>query len=509
MSSSLTSTTLSAAKWTYLSTAVTASLQIIVTAVLARLLTPDAFGLVAMAALVLRFGQYFAQMGVGQAIVQRAELSDDHASAGFWSSVMIGAVFSGAAWLLAPLAATAFDSPGLASVLQIMGLSFFITGTSTTSFALLRRAMRFRAIAITEIIAYVVGYGGALVLAATGAGVWALVFAGLAQTAVASGSYNLLAQPILVPVTRWQPYRELLGFGTAVSFISFLEFLNSNLDTIAVGRLAGATQLGFYNRALSLTGLPMQYMSTSLSRVLLPSFSRVQEETARAGRAYISLITVFAGIGLPVAFGMSGASTEIVAVLLGGQWTASVPVMRIVAVASVAAMLSHFGGILLEATAHLREKVTLRVIQLVVFIALLLALSRYGLTGYALAFAISESSQLVVQSAVLCRVLSMRASELIGAYVPGLCGGAAAAAMLHAESVAGRALHLPGGLILVVQVATGAVVLVATALFVRRGQLYRVVRERTSSPLRGWAARIVRAADGLVRLDANAESRVL
>jgi len=495
MSSSLTSKTLSAAKWTYLSTAVTASLQIVVTAVLARLLTPDAFGLVAMSSLVLRFGQYFAQMGVGQAIVQRAELNDDHTSAGFWSSVMIGAVFSGAAWLLAPLAASAFDSPDLAPVLRIMGLSFFISGTSTTSFALLRRAMRFRAIAITEIMAYVIGYGGALVLAATGAGVWSLVFAGLAQTAVASASYNLLARPILVPVTRWQPYRELLGFGTAVSFISFLEFLSANLDTIAVGKLAGATQLGFYNRALSLTGLPMQYMSTSLSRVLLPSFSRVQEETARAGRAYVSLMTVFAGIGLPIAFGMSGASTEIVAVLLGSQWTASVPVMRIVAVASVAAMLAHFGGVLMEATAHLREKVALRVIQLVVFIGLLLILSRYGLTGYALAFAISESGQLLAQSAVLCRVMSIRALDLIGAYVPGLVGGAAAAAVLYGESLLGDRLMSPAWVTLVIQIASGVAIVVIIALSVRKGRLYRVVRERIKMPTNAWALRVVRWSD--------------
>jgi len=508
MSGSLTSTTLRAAKWTYLSTAITAGLQIIVTAVLARLLTPDAFGLVAMSSLVLRFGQYFAQMGVGQAIVQRAELNDDHASAGFWASVMIGGVFSGAAWLLSPLAAPAFDAPRLAPVLQVMGLAFFITGTSTTSFALLRRAMRFRAIAVTEIVAYVIGYGGALVLAAHGAGVWALVFAGLCRTTVSSISYNVLARPILVPVTRWQPYRELLGFGTTVSFISFLEFLNSNLDTMVVGRLAGATQLGFYNRALSLTGLPMQYMSTSLSRVLLPSFSRVQEDTARARRAYVSLITIFAGIGLPIGFGMSGASSEIVAVLLGDQWTESVPVMRVVAVASVAAMLSHFGGILLEATAHLREKVVLRVAQLLGFIVLLLVLGRFGLTGYALAFAISESGQLIAQSAVLCRVLSMRVSDLVWAYAPGLTGGAAAAAMLYAESVAAESLSVPDGIVLMSQIATGAVVLISTALFVRRGQLYRVVRERARLPVRGWAGSLVRTADRVVGLDTNVESQV-
>lgn len=508
MSGSLTSRTLHAAKWTYLSTFITAALQIVVTAVLARLLAPEAFGLVAMAALVLRFGQYFAQMGVGQAIVQRAELEPDHASAGFWSSVVIGTVFSGAAWLLAPLASRAFGNVELIPILRWMSLSFVISGTSTTSFALLRRAMRFKGIAVTEIVAYVIGYGGALVLASTGAGVWALVFAGLCQTAVASVLYNVLARPILLPVTRWQPYGELLGFGTTVSFISFLEFLNLNLDTIAVGRLAGATQLGFYNRALSLTGLPMHYLSTSLSRVLLPSFSRIQEDKARLGGAYLALVTVVAGVGLPIAFGMSAASTEIVMVLLGDRWVASIPVMRIVAVASAAGLLSHFGGVLLEATAHLREKIVLRVVQLAGFAALLLALSGLGLRGYALAFALSETAQLLAQSVVLCGVMSLRARDVISAYAPGLVGGGAAAVLLYGESVLGGRVAAPAALVLVGQVLSGIIMLAMSALFVRRGSVYRVLRQRVEARAGSWVSQLFRAGDRVVGLDAGARAGV-
>lgn len=486
MSGSLTSRTLNAAKWTYLSTFITAALQILVTAVLARLVAPEAFGLIAMSTLVLRFGQYFAQMGVGQAIVQRPELEPDHASAGFWSSLVIGVLFTSVAWLLSPLASRAFGDQALIPVLRWMSLSFVISGTSTTSFALLRRAMRFRAIAVTEIVAYVIGYGGALALAAGGAGVWALVFAGLCQTAVASLLYNVLARPRLVPVVRWQPYRELLGFGTAVSVISFLEFLNSNLDTMVVGRLAGAANLGYYTRALSLTGLPMQYMSTSLSKVLLPSFSRAQDDAGRLSRAYLTVITVFAGIGLPVGLGMSGAAREIVAVLLGPKWLASVPVMRIVAIASVAAMLSHFGGVLLEATARLKQKMLLRVGQLALFGAMLFALRRLGLVGFASAFAISEATQLVAQTVVIHRALPLSAGVLLRAYRPGLLGGVLAAALLYGESVAAAAVGAPAGIVLVAQVLTGALVLCGTAISVDRGSLYREIRGRMAGapPLR-------------------------
>src|SRR5665647_3263349 len=291
-------------KWTYLSTVVSFVMQLVLTAILARLLAPAAFGLIAMAWLVLRFGQYFAQMGIGQAIVQRQEISRAHIAAGFWSSVAVGAVFSLAVWVAAPLASVLFESPQLVPVLRAMGLTFALSGTSAAAGALLRRQMRFRGMAIADMAAYAAGYGVVgVTLALSGWGVWSLVAASLGQAAVVTVAYNALARPSVVPVLNWRPYRDLLGFGSLVSVISFLEFVNANLDTLAVGRIAGPTSLGYYSRALSLTGLPLVYMGTSLSRVLFPSFSKIQAETARLGRAYLSVITVFAGVGLPIALG--------------------------------------------------------------------------------------------------------------------------------------------------------------------------------------------------------------
>lgn len=465
MTDNLTGKTIRAAKWTYLSTLVTASLQILVTAVLARLLAPESFGLVAMAGLVLRFGQYFAQMGVGQAIVQRAELSEDHAAAGFWASLVIGGLFTVIAWLAAPLAATAFESAELTSVLRWMSLALLISGTSTTSYGLLRRALRFKAIAVIEIVAYVIGYGGALTLAFNGAGVWALVFAGLTQAFVASSAFNALARPRLVPVLRWRPYRELLGFGSTVSVVSFLEFLNSSLDTMVVGRVAGASQLGLYNRALSLTNLPMYYMSTSLSRVLLPSFSRLQRDTGRLGRGYLKVVTLAAGLGIPIALGMSGSAREIVAVLLGSQWSGSVPVMRVVAVAACASMLSHFAGVTLEATAHLKDKLVLRSVQLVVFAGLLFGLGRFGLVGYASAFAISEVLLHIAIAQRISSHLQLGPRETMQAYKPGLVGGVVLWLLTRGTSMAAAQFNWPVLVMLLLQIAIGVALFV---LFVLR-----------------------------------------
>ena len=493
----LTRQTLHGAKWTYVAMFVNAGFQVFIVAALARLVVPSAFGLIAMATLVLRFGQYFANMGVGQAIVQRGSLSREHASAGFWTSVGIGTLFWGLVWLLAPLATRFFHSPGLTPVLEVMGAGFFLTGTSTAAFGLLRRGMRFRAIAISDVCTYAVSYAGVgVIVALLGGEVWSLVAASLCQALLTSVIYNLLARPRIVPVMTWGPYRELLGFGSAVSLISFLEFLNSNLDTIVVGRTAGAGSLGYYSRSLNLTGLPMQYLSTSLSKVLLPSFARIQDDLARVGRAYITLLTVFASLGLPIALGMSGAATEIVRVLLGPDWSAAVPVVRIVAVASCAAMLSHFGGVALEATAHLRDKLALRGGQLAVFACALLALSRFGLVGFASAFALSELTLHVALVIRAARLFGVPLAQVKAAYWPGMATGVLCWAALFGESALGSAAGLPALAVLAVQLVTGVTLVFSVAMRAGHGRLYRLLQQRLTDGGQqdGWGRALARLA---------------
>jgi len=479
----LTAKTLRGAKWSYLSTFVNAGLQIGVTAILARVLAPSAFGLVAMAGVVLNFGSYFAQMGVGQAIVQRRVLTREHIAAGLWASVLIGAAFSAFVWVAAPLAAAAFNSVELSLVLRVMGLTFFVGSTSNVAGAILQREMRFRALAICDIGAYVVGYAGVGVFTAlSGFGVWSLVVAAFCQRSISSICYNALARPPAAPVVSWRPYREILGFGSTVSVIGFLEFLNGNLDTMTVGRFAGSTSLGYYSRAQNLTAVPLHYMSASLVSVLLPSFSSIQADTVRLRKAYLSVITVFAGVGLPIAFGMSGAAREIIAVLLGPRWSAAVPVMQIAAVASAAALLTHFGGMALEATAHLRDKLAMNIAFLIFFSSLLVGLSRFGLVGYALAFAMSQVLQHAVYATRIGVLFHVPARDNVGAYVPGLLCGVCVWVAVYGESVLGARLTMPSGATLLVQIVTGALILGFMGLRVGHGQVFRAMHERLGTP---------------------------
>ncbi|WP_052667110.1 lipopolysaccharide biosynthesis protein [Nitriliruptor alkaliphilus] len=459
--SDLTRQTLAGLQWTYLGSAVSVVFQFGMTAVLARLLSPAAFGLVALAGLFLRFVNYFARAGVTQALVQKATLSAVDIRAGFTLSAGLGTGFAVVALFLAPLAGTIAQDPALVPVLRWMAVGLALSGLGAPATALLRRHLRFKALTLVGIVSYLVGYAGVgLALAFSGAGVYSLVFAHLAQTAVNTvGGYAMVRHPVLPALTA-QPYRVILGFGARISVIGFFEFLRSNLDTLAVGRFAGATQLGFYNRANLIADLPAYHLAHGLSQVLFPSFSSIQHEHARLRDAYLSAVGVTAAIVLPMNLGMAVAAREIVLVLLGPRWTGAIEVMPWLLLASSISLVGHFAGVVAEAQAALNAKMLIAAGSALTLAALLLLARGGPLSGYGAALATTALVSHIGYVALISRTLETRLGALFRPYGRALV----AAAVVSAAIAVGRMVLLrftgaPVAVVLVAEVATGAITL--------------------------------------------------
>lgn len=475
--SNLTRQTLSGMKWTYFQTAVSAFLQIAVTGVLARLLTPEAFGLVALADLTLRFVNYLARGGVGQAIVQKPGLEPLHVRAGATASVILGACFSSLVWLGAPLAAEVLGDPDVTPVLRWMSLSLLLHGFGATAEALLSRDLRFRALAGRSIVSYVLGYPiVGLVLAARGAGVWALVAASLVQT----GSRSLLAylahRHSLRPTFDRQAHGSLLSFGSRVSLISFFEFLGSELDTFAVGRFAGASALGLYNRAYVLVRLPVYHLTTSFSKVLFPAFSSVQRDVARFRGAYVSAAGLTAAIVFPTAAGIAVAGPEIVRVVLGPRWTDAIPVLPWIAVASALAMVTHIAAVSTEARAELNAKIGISITKVVILFGLLVLAAGGPLWGYGAALAGAALYAHVAYVWLVCRTLEAPVRSVIDRYPGALIAAGSVAGGIAAARWALFAIGTPVVVVLLVEIAVGAAILLAHLRF---GVLGAVRRDLT------------------------------
>ena len=434
-------------------------LQVGYTAVMARLLNPAAFGLMALSGVILRFGDYFAKMGMGQAIIQKPDLTERDVRAAFTSSLLLGAFFAGLIAVCAPLAGHIVNQPEVVPVVQVDALCIFLSGINSTAFSLLKRSMRFRTLAILETTSFLVGFVGlGLVLAWQGYGIWALVGASVGNMLLLTILAYAAERHTLRLLFSWDAYRPLLVYGSRTSVISFVEFLSMSLDTVFIGRQLGPAALGIYSRGSMLIKLPVYQLISSLSKVLFPSFSQVQADVPRLRGAYLNSITLVATLVTPVCIGMTVAAPEIVRVMLGPKWMAAVPILQVISLTYILSAVTLFAGVVCDATAAgaMKSKLTLNLIYIVALAGLLLAGSRFGLLGVAWALVAGEVLRMVLYSRLMRSVLATAPLAVLRAYGPGVLAGAATAAAIGAVRYGLLALGAPPLAILAAEMLAGA-----------------------------------------------------
>lgn len=469
----LTARTLSGVKWTYIAAAISAVLQIVYAAVMGRLLAPSAFGLLAMAMLALRFATYFARMGINQALIQKPSLSTEEIRAGFTSTVILGASFGGLAWAMAPWAGRLFATSDVVGVLRGVSISLVLAGFGSTAQSLLRREFRFRELSIITVTSHAVGgLGVGIAMAASGAGVWSLVAAILAQTAMSAAlTYSRVRHSVL-PMMRLNVYRPLLRYGSRLSIISFMEFIGFNLDTLVVGRYASAAALGYYNRAYMLVTVPLNNAILNLSKVAFPSMSRIQTQTERLRAVYLSMVRLGVVLLIPGCAGIAVAAREIVLVVLGSQWVPVITLLPIVAVAGALEVFAHFSGVVCDVRAELNRKMLLQSAYLVILAAALSLAVGSPLWAFATAFAVSKALLTFGYFKLMSTVLGVGILQYARIWRLGLFASVAVASAIAIVRVALIELSTPLVVVLVSEVLAGALALWSCFRFT---QLKRVV----------------------------------
>jgi O-antigen/teichoic acid export membrane protein len=381
---SLTTRTARAAQWRFAGAAVGAVSQFVVGVLLARLLTPADFGIVALAYVVLGFAQPLGDLGLGNAVVQRTELTDRHVRTAFTFSTLMGLVVAVVLAIVAPLGAAAMRDANVTPVLRALSAGFAIRGTAVVAEALLRRHLDFRPHVLIETASYVVGYGGVGVsLALLGHGVWSLVWAGLVQAMVSSAAQLAVVRHPVRPLLASRELAELLGFGLAAAASRCVNYVALNGDYFVVGRSMGAASLGLYSRAYGLMNLPHTYAANVMSRVMFPALAQVQGEQVRLQRAFLLVTELTAMIAAPSMVTLAIVAPHFVRGLYGPQWNGVVVPLQILCMAGYFRALYHLGGILAQSVGRVYAELRCEVIYAGLVIAGALAGSRYGLPGVA------------------------------------------------------------------------------------------------------------------------------
>jgi O-antigen/teichoic acid export membrane protein len=412
--------TLGGLTWQLLSTVVQVLLQLLVIAILSRLLPPRAFGVVAASLVAVRFTTLFVEGGIAAAVVQAPEIDQRHVRAGLTFQVLVGIVLWGVLALLAPQVAELLRTQEVSSVLPVIAFGFVVQ-SFTLGDALMQRKLRFRALAVLELFSYAVGYGGiAVLLALRGFGVWAIVFGQLGQNALRTVGLWIVEPHAMRPLWDWSALRGLLVYGGGQTLSAFGNYAGRQGDNFVVARWLGPTDLGLYNRAYQMMSMPAHLLGSALSNVLFPAMASVQHQPVRLRRAYLRGVTLVAIGALSVSVIAAVVSRELVLLLLGEQWLALRSAFQVM----VFGMLFRTGYKLSDSLARATGAVYRRAWRQIVY-ALLVVTGAYigvpwGIGGVAIGVVLAVVVNYLLMAQLSLRLLDARWKDLLLAHLPAI-----------------------------------------------------------------------------------------
>jgi teichuronic acid exporter len=312
-----------------------------ITIVVIRLLTPADYGLIALAGVFVAFLAMLNELGLGAAVIQRKDLSDDDLRSLFGLVLLASAGFYLLLAAAAPLIADFYDEPRLTLLIRVLALQFFLMGFSVLPQSLLNRDMAFRKMALVELVSAVAGSLATLLLALAGHGVWALVWGSLLNRLVSMVGLNLVEPFLRMPRLTLKGMGAILSFGGYVTASRLLWYFYSRADTLIIGKVLGKEILGFYSVGMYLASLPMEKASGILNQVAFPAFSSVQFQAGVAGRHFLKAVRVLSFVVFPVAFGLSSISPELILIFTGEKWQAATVPLQIISLILPFRMISN------------------------------------------------------------------------------------------------------------------------------------------------------------------------
>ena len=324
-----------------------------VSGVLARLFTPEEFGVVNIATVIIAFFAIFSDLGIGPAVIQHKTLSRRDLGSIFsltvWSGAVMALLFFAASGLIASFYD---DSQTLRNICRILALNLFFASANITPNALVLRDKRFRFAAVRSLSVQVLGGTTAIAAAYAGAGIYALTINPVLSSLLLL-IINLRAYPLRLRLRpRRAALRKVFSFSAYQFGFQLINYFSRNLDKLLMGRYMSLSELGYYDKSYRLMMLPLQNITYVVSPVMHPVFSEMQHDLRKLADNYLKVIRLLAFIGLPLSVVLWFTARELVLVIFGDQWMPSVPVFRILTLSvGIQIVLSTSGAIFQAANA--------------------------------------------------------------------------------------------------------------------------------------------------------------
>ena len=445
-----------AAVWAFLSTAGAKFITLIGLALLARLLAPREFGLLAFAMVYITYAETIGDLGSGMALVYWPDRRDDAALVTFWVNAFAGVMWCLVTLAIAPLVADFFNAPNGAPIVRVLGVSFIIKYLSNAHDALAQKDLRFRARLIPEVSLAAVKAIVSLVLAWKGFGAWSLVWGHLAGVTA-----NTILLWVVVP---WRPrfrlpmdlVKPMLGYGRGIIIVNVLAAITHHADLAVVGRLLGTTALGLYQMATKVPETTIVVLLWVVSKVLFPAFSKMHAAGESLRTPYLLASRYISAITVPASIGLLLLARPVILLFLGEQWLAAAPILQALSIFAGLRALSTHAGDVLKATGRARLLARLSILKAVIIVPALLLGARWDAEGVAWGLAIATGVGTLITLVAASRIIRVRATAIGGALAPSFI--ATAAMCVPVVLWLRWSTHLPAVVQAVVGAAAGALV---------------------------------------------------
>lgn len=403
--------------------------------VLARLLEPQDFGIVALATVFIYFCNILTGHSFADAVVQRRALASDHLDTAFWSTLAIALLLMAACLLGADALAVAFAEPRLAEALRWLSLVLPLGALSSVQTALFRREMRFDAVARRTLVGRGLGAAAGVAAAVYGYGFWSLVVQQLV---------GQLATTIAFLAAPWRPrlrfsgrrFGELWAFGAHVSANQIVTGAGEQALNLLVGSLFGATALGYFNLAWRAVQLVRSLVSSAVYQVGLSAFSRLQQDRGAVTEAFIQATRLSCLLGFPVAVGIALVDEPLVLTAFEEKWRVSIPLLAILALELVPAFYGMFLSVLYRAMDRAAWGLAMALLYGALGLGGALAAAPLGLEAVVAVWVARAFLLMPLHILLVHRLLSAPLPRLVAPVLAPLAGAAAMAAGLAALRLA-------------------------------------------------------------------------
>ena len=364
-------------------------LRIISTIILARILTPSDFGLVAMVGVLINLVTMFKDIGLSMATIQKSEINHNQISNLFWINVLIGFLIALFVSAISPIISWFYGEQRLIGITISLGSTFIFFGLTAQHHALLKRQMRFFLIGIVEISAMLLSALISILLALQGEGYWSIVFREIFLSAfIAIGVWI---------VCKWRPgfpkkdvsVKEMLMFGGNITISNLIRYFGNNSDKLLLGKFYGSNPLGLYKKAFDLLMLPIAQIGTPLLTVSTPTLSRLQDKPLQFKLFYLKLVSIIAFITMPLTAFLAVCAQETILFLLGPKWIDAAPIFKMLSIAAFLKPIMDTRGILLISLGKSKRFLINQIFTSTILVIAFIAGIPTGITGVAKAYAIA------------------------------------------------------------------------------------------------------------------------